>query len=206
MEQLAQLYRLDKEISSGYHDYIPVYKLLFGLRKDTINTLLEIGIGCVEKNQMTHVSRFGYKTGNGARMWRDYFTNANIYALDINPEAMILNEPRITTYTADQSNYEHLETICNEIKVPLDIVIDDGSHNYAHQVASFVFLEKYLGPNAIYCIEDVHQTNVQKLQEMVGFPETIKAKIANTYDRFVFDRRRQYPFLEDDIIYCYVKK
>jgi demethylmacrocin O-methyltransferase len=182
---LAKFYSLDKEASSGFHDYIPVYESLFESRRHSVKTFLEIGIGCLEKEQMTHVRHLGYKTGNSLRAWSYYFPNTNIYALDINPEAMIQGEDRIKTFTADQSNKEQLEAICHEIAQPLEIVIDDGSHQYEHQLASFIYLEPFLAPNAIYCIEDVHKNNLMKF-----IPKVLKVKSNLKFieeDKKIFD-------------------
>ena len=41
------------------------------------------------------ITKYGYKTGNSLRMWRDYFINANIHGIDIYKEAMIYDEDRL---------------------------------------------------------------------------------------------------------------
>lgn len=206
LEDLARSYHLDKEASSGFHDYIPVYEALFQPLQEKVKTVFEIGIGCVEKNQMLNVNRQGYQTGNSLRMWRDYFKGANIYSIDIHPEAMIVGEDRIKTFVADQSNQGQLDEICAKIGTPIDIIIDDGSHQYLHQVASFQILEKYLAPKGIYCIEDIHYSNIEKLATLVDYPEDFKNHIKNTYTILVTDRRRPPFYWEDDFMVIFIRK
>jgi hypothetical protein len=203
---LARHYHLDKEASSGFHDYIPVYHHLFESLQESTKTVFEIGIGCVEKNQMLNVNRQGYKTGNSLRMWRDYFKNANIYSIDIHEEAMIIDEERIKTFVADQSSKEQLEEVCKKIGQPLDIVVDDGSHQYNHQVASFIYLEPFLAPKAIYCIEDINVANIPKFASLADFPEEVKNRLLNDYNIFISERRRPPYFWEDDFIMVFMKK
>ena len=45
---------------------------------------------------------------------------------------------------ADQSNEQDLKSVIDKINSPLDIIIDDGSHQGEHQVFSFTYLHKYL--------------------------------------------------------------
>ena len=56
--------------------------------KSSIYNLLEIGCGGMYNLKATlgqgDIKRNWYKSGNSLRMWRDYFTNANVYGIDIN--------------------------------------------------------------------------------------------------------------------------
>jgi len=49
-----------------------LYEILLGPIKNTANNILEVGIG-----------DFGYKNGGSLLLWRNYFTNATIYGIDI---------------------------------------------------------------------------------------------------------------------------
>jgi hypothetical protein len=173
--------------SKNCHNYIPAYTSLFEPIRSSVKTLLEIGIGSIENNQMLGIIHTGYKTGNSLRCWRDYFPSATIHCIDIYPHT--LNEPRITTYVADQSNTEQLSKVINSIDQPLDIIIDDGSHQGNHQVISFMYLEKYLSPSGIYVIEDVQPETIPGMQDLSAFPEDFRAYIWEKYDVELFDTR-----------------
>lgn len=173
--------------SKNCHNYIPAYTSLFEPVRLSVKTLLEIGIGSIENNQMSGIIHTGYKTGNSLRCWRDYFPSASIHGIDIFQHT--LNEPRITTYVADQSNTEQLGKVINSIHEPLDIIIDDGSHLGKHQVISFMYLEKYLSPSGIYVIEDVQPETIPGMQDLSAFPEDFRVYIRENYDIELFDTR-----------------
>ena len=169
------------------HNYIPAYTALFEPIRTTVKTLLEIGIGSVENGAMSGLEHTSYRTGNSLRCWRDYFPNATIHGIDIFPHT--LNEPRITTYVADQSNRYQLSKVIDSIHEPLDIIIDDGSHDGKHQVISFMYLEKFLSSSGIYVIEDIQPETIPGMQDLSAFPEDFRAYIREKYDVEIFDTR-----------------
>lgn len=158
LDMLAFNYKTDK--TSQYkildkkqhcHPYTKIYYEIFkNMKQDSFN-LLEIGIGIVNEHHMKHMAKFNYKIGGSLYMWKDFFTNANIYGLDINPDAMINNVDRIKTYCGSQID-ENVFNNFNNIK--FNIIIDDGSHIPEHQLESFKISQQYLSQNFIYIVED----------------------------------------------------
>jgi hypothetical protein len=203
LDELSTFYKLDKNIVTKCHNYIPNYVSLFETRRDSISNVFEIGIGSVENNQMSGVWNLGYKTGNSLRCWRDYFQNANIYGMDIY-ETNIL-EDRIKTFKGDQYSSTDLQKIMNNINVKFDIIIDDGSHDHRHQLFSFMFLEKYLKPNGIYVIEDVQPNSIKLFQDLTIFPEDYLPYLQNNYNIKYFDTR-QILNRDDDFMVSFIKK
>jgi hypothetical protein len=189
--------------SMNCHNYIPGYTYLFDPIRMSVKTLLEIGIGSVENGQMGGITHTNYRTGNSLRCWRDYFPNASIYGIDIYPHT--LNESRITTYVADQSNRYELSKVIDSIHEPLDIIIDDGSHDGKHQVISFMYLEKYLSPSGIYVIEDVQPETIPGMQDLSAFPEDFRDYIRERYDVKIFDTR-EIAKKPDDFMISFKKK
>jgi hypothetical protein len=61
MNDLSLKYKLDKNREYG-HDYIPIYEKLFDNIKYNVKNILEIGIGCLERDQMTHMKHLNYRT------------------------------------------------------------------------------------------------------------------------------------------------
>jgi len=203
LHEIATFYALDKCISSQKHNYIPAYETLFENKKEEIKNILEIGIGCVENGQMSGVVDLGYKTGNSLRCWRDYFTNAQIYGIDIYP--VQLNENRITTFVADQSNNTQLQNVVDIVGDNFDIIIDDGSHILENQVSSFMFFSQYLKPGNIYCIEDCQPLSIPQFLNLSCFPDYFKQKIIVEYDITYFDTRHILG-RNDDFIVAFTKK
>lgn len=184
---LADEYSLDKSITYG-HNYIPTYQHFFNTRKNTTKKLLEIGIGCVEEGQMTHMISHNYKTGNSLRMWRDFFTHAIICGIDIYEKAMV-EEDRIITMVADQSNEKSLLNVIHNFGSDIDIIIDDGSHQIEHQIFTFMFLEKYLHKQGIYIIEDIDSKYVSQFKDLSLFPEDFQLYLKDNYNITCVDSR-----------------
>jgi hypothetical protein len=207
LHYLAKHYALDKSFTTGFHNYIPNYMSLFNNIRKNVNTVLEIGIGSLENNQMMgkngHLARLGYKTGNSLRCWRDYFTNANIYGIDIFEHTF--NENRIFVLKADQSSDNDLLNVVKFINNPIDIIIDDGSHNEKHQVFSFMFLEKYLSKHGIYVIEDIQPGFIDSFRDLSIFDADFRQYILDNYKVRFFDTR-DYNGREDDCMIAFLKK
>ena len=121
--QLAVHFKTDKW---GTHRYAQHYQRhLQHLRNDSFN-LLEIGIGGYSK---------AGKGGASLRMWKHFFPAAHVYGMDIRDKSFV-DEDRITTFVADQSDPESLRAVAGKIG-ELDVIIDDGSHLSPHILVTF---------------------------------------------------------------------
>lgn len=150
---LARYFGTDKW---GAHWYARHYQRHFAhLRRKRLR-LLEIGIGGYAE------PRLG---GKSLRMWKAYFPNASIVGLDIASKSHH-DESRIKTVMGSQDDAELLRRL-SESEGPFDIVIDDGSHQSAHVIASFLALFPLLAEHGIYVVED---TQTSYWQEFGGAP------------------------------------
>jgi hypothetical protein len=155
--QLAQKYGADK-CPEILHSYTPDYHLLLQAQRNSLQTVLEIGIGNIPL--MGPVVGTSYMPGASLRMWRDYFPNAEIIGADID-RSILFNEHRISSFYLDQSNEESLnelvKTLHSEKNIDsLDLIIDDGSHEEPHMVLSFKQLWSSVRPHGgLYIIEDI---------------------------------------------------
>ena len=204
LNELSIKYRMDKNIVSGCHNYIPAYTKLFEKKRNDVKKMLEIGIGSVENGQMSGVIKYGYKSGNSLKCWSEYFPNSIIYGIDIFDHEE-LNSDRIQTLKADQSNQNDLVNVIKNINDDLDIIIDDGSHLGEHQVFSFLFLSKFLNKNGIYVIEDIQPNNINKFLDLSIFPQTSINYIQNNFTIQYFDTRKDLG-RADDFMVAFTKK
>jgi hypothetical protein len=140
LNALATVYNSDKW---NTHWYTQHYQTHFAPLRRRKLVLLEIGIGGYDDPE---------QGGASLRMWRTYFPKSRIYGLDIHDKRRH-DERRIKTFQGSQADPEFLARVLDEIGTP-DIVIDDGSHQNAHVLASFAFLFPRLAPDGIYAIED----------------------------------------------------
>ena len=203
LNELSIKYKLDKNIASGCHNYIPGYTLLFENRQNDVKKMLEIGIGSIENGQMGGIIGYGYKTGNSLKCWSEYFPNSIIYGIDIYKHKE-LNTDRILTFQADQSSNNDLEMVMSNINDSLDIIIDDGSHLGEHQVFSFMYLNKYLSKNGIYVIEDIQPNNIDNFLDLSIFPKEYIEYINNNFIIKYFDTRKDIG-RADDFMMCFIK-
>lgn len=146
---LATKYGTDKW---NAHHYTPHYHRLFKDRRNEVKKVLEIGIG-----DLTMVNPTGapYVPGASLRMWEEYFPNAEIYALDINPK-LLINRGRIHSTFCDQSNIEYLSAVIPWLGKDFDLIVDDGSHWPEHQALTALTFLPLLAQNGFYVIEDVN--------------------------------------------------
>jgi hypothetical protein len=136
LDALALRHGADK--SSRVHGYTRAYERHFAPLRGRPIALLEIGIG----------------GGASLRLWRDYFRRGTIYGLDV-ADRRGLEAEGIRTFQGRQADEDVLERLLLRTG-PLDVVIDDGSHFWADQVASFRKLYPHLKPGGYYVIEDLH--------------------------------------------------
>ena len=161
---LCDKYESDKgEISSEgnpyhwpSHNYADIYELMFRLRRNDVELLVECGIGT---NNPSLVSSMGVdgKPGASLYVWRDFFPKAQIIGIDIDSD-ILFEEDRITTYQCDQTSSDSIENFCDlALLTPssIDIIIDDGLHKFHAGKSMFEAMNKYLAIDGIYVIEDI---------------------------------------------------
>lgn len=146
--ELARKHQTDKggdhfmyggEPTDTCHNYTPKYWELFKRRQLDVSSVLEIGVN----------------KGCSLRMWAEFFPAAHILGLDIDKNTLF-NDGRISCKWADQGDTYSLIAAVTESKLwPFDLIVDDGSHQYDHQIKSMLALLPYLGSNGYYIIEDL---------------------------------------------------
>jgi hypothetical protein len=153
LEFLIEKYGTDK-ILCRYGD---VYTNIFTPIRYDVKSILEIGIGTLDPSipstfvgNPSHYPQ--YKQGGSLRVWRDFFTNAQVYGVDIAEDCMFTEE-RIQTFLFDSS----ISSYCNHYLKDLtfDIIIDDGNHSPKYQLSTLKNLLPKLNPGGIYVIEDI---------------------------------------------------
>jgi len=102
-----------------------------------------------------------YRPGASLRAWRDFFPNADVHGVDIAPDTRIDSEQRITTHLCDSSNPNQVATTLKAIAPSIpDLIIDDGLHSAAAQIATFRNFFPALRADGLYVVEDVLPANV----------------------------------------------
>ncbi|QDU59996.1 Mycinamicin VI 2''-O-methyltransferase [Planctomycetes bacterium Pan216] len=130
------------------HHYEHAYRFVEQIQFQPI-TLLEIGV----------------LGGASLKLWREILPNAKIVGVDKNEKCRSLEWGRVSIETGDQSDEAFLSEIVRK-HGPFDIVIDDGSHVAAHQLASM----RGLWPHAkrFYVIEDLQHPPAAETARQMG--------------------------------------
>jgi len=83
------------------------------------------------------IVEFGVSQGGSLEMWRDYFGDAaTIYGVDIDERCADLGGPGTHILIGDQEDRDFLRSV-GERTGPIDILIEDGGHKMAQQIATF---------------------------------------------------------------------
>ena len=114
----------ENKLSSGkLKHYFRIYDDEFEKYKDKKINFLEIGIN----------------KGGDLQIWHKYFTNLqNMYAVDINEDCKKIEKllPNTKIFIGDQGNIDFLENLKENID-DVDIILDDGGHQFTQQINSF---------------------------------------------------------------------
>jgi len=169
------------------HSYLQLYQKLLISKKETAKNVLEVGIG-----------DFGQKNGGSIKLWRDFFTNATIYALDILPIDRVMNEllndDRVILYTSsDAYDNKFFTTHFLNKNIKCDFMLDDGPHTLESMKQFIKLYSQIMTDDGILIIEDVQSLDwIDTLKNEV--PENLKQFIKvydlrqnkNRYDDIVF--------------------
>jgi len=117
-----------------YHGFTDFYEREFNKLQFHPKTILEVGI----------------KDGASLRAWHEFFPNAIVIGVDINPSFDI---PGVVTLRGDATTTQFYHQI-KDIK--FDLIIDDGSHMTQDQQTTFLYLSRLLKFTGLYIMEDIH--------------------------------------------------
>lgn len=152
--------------------YADFYHLLFHARRFDIKSVLEVGIGTLDASKESNMdfwltTRPDYKTGASLRVWQEFFPQAAVTGMDIDPAAM-LQDTRINTVTADSTDTAAVTTtLCAQT---FDVIIDDGLHTVPAQLATFQNLYPRLNVGGVYILEDANDIANYKLDTDLFLP------------------------------------
>ena len=184
LEEIVNNSKTDKNTT---HSYLQLYQKLLISKKETAKNVLEVGIG-----------DFGEKNGGSIKLWRDFFTNATIYALDILPIDRVMNEllndDRVILYTSsDAYDNKFFTTHFLNKNIKCDFMLDDGPHTLESMKQFIKLYSQIMTDDGILIIEDVQSWDwIDTLKNEV--PENLKQFIKvydlrqnkNRYDDIVF--------------------
>lgn len=146
LSELVNNIHTDKNTS---HSYLDLYNTLLVSKKETAKRVLEVGIG-----------DFKEKNGGSILLWREFFTNATIYGLDILHIDRVLdelqNDDRIVLYTStDAYDPEFFKFTFLDKNIKCDFMLDDGPHTLSSMVQFIQLYSQIMTEDGILIVEDV---------------------------------------------------
>jgi hypothetical protein len=179
LEELVDNSRTDK---NTVHSYLPLYQDLLINKRETAKNVLEVGID----------------RGGSIKLWSDFFTNANVYGLDIinNNEVWdgIKNNEKIILHTStDAYNNDFFINHFLNKNIRCDFMLDDGPHSLESMIQFIKLYSQIMTDDGILIIEDVQSWDwIDLLKNEV--PENLKQFVKiydlrpnkNRYDDIVF--------------------
>lgn len=142
LNKLGSKYGTDKvDINHSYKGitYLDIYHRYMGASRLRVKTFIEIGV-C---------------GGQSLKMWKEYFPNATIYGIDIDPSCRQHAEERIEIIIGDQNDDNFLKSLAEKFKDSIDILLDDGSHITKHQIKTYSYLYPCIKSGGLFIIEDL---------------------------------------------------
>jgi hypothetical protein len=143
LDEIGLKHNTDK--STRVHGYTLVYPRYLDVYKDKKFNMLEIGVA----------------KGKSLRMWKEYFPNVSLHAIDIIHVASKKIPNGVHFHQGDQEDKAFLDKLARE-HGPFDVIIDDGGHYWAQQKASFEALWEHITPGGIYIVEDLNTSYYAK--------------------------------------------
>ena len=137
LDSLGLKFGTDK--ASGRHDYLSFYATFLEEMRHEEVRVLEVGV----------------QFGSSLRMWEEYFPRGTIVGADIHPGVKTFTSERIRTEIVDQSNLEDLVLLGTK-HGPFDVIVEDGSHMWGHQIGTLKALFPFLKSSGIFIVEDLH--------------------------------------------------
>lgn len=151
-EELAALdaigLRNGTDKASHHHDFLRLYESRLRHRRSDPLLMIEIGV----------------QKGGSLRTWGEYFSQGTIVGIDIDPTCVTHQGENRYVRIGDQSDPSLLFDVVAEFGRP-DIILDDGSHRWDHQIQTLQTLYPLLKAGGVYIVEDIDTSFDAYLEE-----------------------------------------
>lgn len=126
-------------------------------------TLFYDGLFKNKKDEPLKIAELGILDGASLLMWKEYFTNANIYGFEYNDHLINnfkhnFNNDRITLTNIDVTNKHSIAKAFGEVNLLYDIIVEDTTHQFEDQIRVIENIYQYLKPGGILIIEDIFKS------------------------------------------------
>lgn len=130
------------------------------------------------QNRPINILELGVREGGSLQMFREIFPQAKIVGIDVQRKCKLLEiDNDFKIYIGSVDDQKFLKNVC-EKEGPFDIIVDDCSHQWKHQLIALQTLFPYLNnDDGCYLIEDIsHWETVQFVCQQI-VPNTVRIGI-----------------------------
>jgi predicted O-methyltransferase YrrM len=130
------------------------------------------------RNDPLKIAELGILNGSSLLMWREYFTNAEIYGFEYNQDLInnfkeFYDNERISLSHINVNDKESIEGSFSELNIMYDVIIDDTTHIFEDQIRIIENTYQYLKPGGMMIIEDIFKSNseteyISRLADIIG--------------------------------------
>tara|TARA_B100001057_G_C22807444_1_gene934048 strand:+ start:30 stop:851 length:822 start_codon:yes stop_codon:yes gene_type:complete len=116
-------------------------------------------------NKKCSVAEIGIENNASTKMWRKYFKKAKIDCFELDKKKIDLAKKNklknVSYHYIDVSSKNIINSEFKKRKKKFDLIIDDSTHLFDHQLNIILNVYKYLKPGGILIIEDIYKFKKQ---------------------------------------------
>ena len=145
-----------KHLFMNYKDWI--------LRKNINSYDYELGLDYVSlyekffkeiKHKKLNILEIGVAGGHSHASWYKYFSNSEIYGIDIRPQKNLLYRgKRLHYFQMNCTSLKEIKKFKSNNKILFDIIIDDSLHDYEAFIGNIINFFSMVKPGGYYFLED----------------------------------------------------
>ena len=113
------------------------------------------------KGKKCYVAEIGIEKNGSTNMWRDYFSKARIDCFELDKKKIELAKRQklknVHYHYIDVNNPEIITKQFSKVNKKFDIIIDDSTHEFEHQINIIKNTHKYLKEGGHLVIEDIYR-------------------------------------------------
>ncbi|ACL61113.1 glycosyltransferase [Methylobacterium nodulans] len=146
-------YYQESDKALAWHNYSYFYHFILRKYRNHGAKLLEVGIGTNYEDVPSSMGPTGVP-GASLRGWREFLGDGHVFGADVD-RRILFSSRSIDTFFVDQCDAHTIGQMWERIGQPLDVVVDDGLHEFSANLRFFENSKDHVKPGGIFILEDV---------------------------------------------------
>ena len=141
------------------------------------------------KEKKCNILELGSYYGNASASLFFYFKNSKIYSGDIFPDLFRYQSERINNFFIDTGSEDSIKKLILDKELSFDIIIEDASHLFKHQIISLFLLFKKLNSDGLFVIEELDFPDTRKDMNINDEKPTLRSILTSILENKEFDSK-----------------